>query len=82
VVQGQGRHVLRGRKERVRERERERERERIADFHVCSATFLNAGTRVSWWKVIFPVPTGEPCENCIHCLTEMGIGVKMNSIVR
>ncbi|XP_070513285.1 uncharacterized protein [Cardiocondyla obscurior] len=34
-----------------------------------------------WWKVIFPVPAGDPCENCIHCLTEMGIGVKMNSIV-
>lgn len=32
-------------------------------------------------KVIFPVPAGEPCENCLHCLTEMGIGVKMNSIV-
>lgn len=33
-------------------------------------------------KVIFPVPAGESCENCLHCLTEMGIGVKMNSIVR
>lgn len=27
------------------------------------------------------MPAGEPCENCIHCLTELGIGVKMNSIV-
>ncbi|XP_077273020.1 uncharacterized protein LOC143903357 [Temnothorax americanus] len=34
-----------------------------------------------YYEVIFPVPAGEPCENCIHCLTEMGIGVKMNSIV-
>ncbi|KAF3426409.1 hypothetical protein E2986_06269 [Frieseomelitta varia] len=35
-----------------------------------------------YYEVIFPVPAGEPCENCLHCLTEMGIGVKMNSIVR
>ncbi|KAI4494019.1 hypothetical protein M0802_009286 [Mischocyttarus mexicanus] len=34
-----------------------------------------------YYEVIFPVPAGEACENCIHCLTEMGIGVKMNSIV-
>ncbi|EGI71053.1 PREDICTED: uncharacterized protein LOC105154195 [Acromyrmex echinatior] len=34
-----------------------------------------------YYEVIFPVPAGEPCENCIHCLTELGIGVKMNSIV-
>ncbi|XP_012532898.1 uncharacterized protein LOC105834748 [Monomorium pharaonis] len=34
-----------------------------------------------YYEVIFPVPAGDPCENCIHCLTEMGIGVKMNSIV-
>ncbi|XP_029044570.2 uncharacterized protein LOC114876856 [Osmia bicornis bicornis] len=34
-----------------------------------------------YYQVIFPVPAGEPCENCLHCLTEMGIGVKMNSIV-
>ncbi|XP_047361287.1 uncharacterized protein LOC124953645 [Vespa velutina] len=34
-----------------------------------------------YYEVIFPVPAGDACENCIHCLTEMGIGVKMNSIV-
>nr|XP_033320981.1 uncharacterized protein LOC117217466 [Megalopta genalis] len=34
-----------------------------------------------YYEVIFPVPAGESCENCLHCLTEMGIGVKMNSIV-
>ncbi|XP_012274266.1 uncharacterized protein LOC105696413 [Orussus abietinus] len=34
-----------------------------------------------YYEVIFPVPAGDPCENCLHCLTEMGIGVKMNSIV-
>ncbi|XP_017881968.1 uncharacterized protein LOC108626068 [Ceratina calcarata] len=34
-----------------------------------------------YYEVIFPVQAGEPCENCLHCLTEMGIGVKMNSIV-
>ncbi|XP_015587341.1 uncharacterized protein LOC107264023 [Cephus cinctus] len=34
-----------------------------------------------YYEVIFPVPAGDTCENCIHCLTEMGIGRKMNSIV-
>ncbi|OAD61381.1 hypothetical protein WN48_01773 [Eufriesea mexicana] len=43
--------------------------------HVLRVHFILPG------KVIFPVPAGEPCENCLHCLTEMGIGVKMNSIV-
>ncbi|XP_033231731.1 uncharacterized protein LOC117182734 [Belonocnema kinseyi] len=33
-----------------------------------------------YYEVIFPVPAGDPCENCLHCLTEMGIGIKMNSI--
>lgn len=35
-----------------------------------------------YYEVIFPVPAGDPCENCLHCLTEMGIGTRMNSIVR
>ncbi|XP_057328732.1 uncharacterized protein LOC130669717 isoform X2 [Microplitis mediator] len=34
-----------------------------------------------YYEVIFPVPAGDPCENCLHCLTEMGIGTRMNSIV-
>ncbi|XP_028982521.1 uncharacterized protein LOC107046395 isoform X2 [Diachasma alloeum] len=34
-----------------------------------------------YYEVIFPVPAGDPCENCLHCLTEMGIGRRMNSIV-
>ncbi|PSN37428.1 hypothetical protein C0J52_19035 [Blattella germanica] len=32
-------------------------------------------------KVFFPVGAGDPCENCLHCLTEMGIGIKYNSVV-
>lgn len=35
-----------------------------------------------YYEVIFPVPAGDPCENCLHCLTEMGIGTRMNSVVR
>ncbi|XP_069687902.1 uncharacterized protein [Periplaneta americana] len=31
--------------------------------------------------VFFPVGAGDPCENCLHCLTEMGIGIKFNSVV-
>ncbi|KDR09915.1 hypothetical protein L798_00352, partial [Zootermopsis nevadensis] len=31
--------------------------------------------------VFFPVGAGDPCENCLHCLTEMGIGIKYNSVV-
>ncbi|KAF7996598.1 hypothetical protein HCN44_002244 [Aphidius gifuensis] len=34
-----------------------------------------------YYEVIFPVPAGDPCENCLHCLTEMGIGTRMNSVV-
>ncbi|XP_043288165.1 uncharacterized protein [Venturia canescens] len=34
-----------------------------------------------YYEVIFPVAAGDPCENCLHCLTEMGIGTRMNSIV-
>ncbi|XP_031779917.1 uncharacterized protein LOC107981889 [Nasonia vitripennis] len=34
-----------------------------------------------YYEVIFPVPGGDPCENCLHCLTELGIGLRMNSIV-
>ncbi|XP_012267637.2 uncharacterized protein LOC105692775 [Athalia rosae] len=34
-----------------------------------------------YYEVIFPIPSGDPCENCLHSLTELGIGVKMNSIV-
>ncbi|KAJ9597350.1 hypothetical protein L9F63_011790, partial [Diploptera punctata] len=43
---------------------------------------------IVWYKlsgssflVFFPVGAGDPCENCLHCLTEMGIGKKYNSVV-
>ncbi|CAD7086023.1 unnamed protein product [Hermetia illucens] len=31
--------------------------------------------------VIFPIPSGEPCETTLHCLTELGIGIRWNSSV-
>lgn len=35
-----------------------------------------------YYQVFFPVGAGDPCENCLHCLTEMEIGIKYNSVVR
>ncbi|XP_063229188.1 uncharacterized protein LOC134534630 [Bacillus rossius redtenbacheri] len=35
----------------------------------------------NYFQVFFPVGAGDPCENCIHCLTELGIGKKYNSVV-
>lgn len=32
--------------------------------------------------VVFPLQSGEPCETTLHCLTELGIGTKLNSSVR
>ncbi|XP_030376662.1 uncharacterized protein LOC115625666 [Scaptodrosophila lebanonensis] len=31
--------------------------------------------------VVFPLQAGEPCETTLHCLTELGIGTKLNSSV-
>uniref|UniRef100_A0A0K8VIQ7 Uncharacterized protein n=1 Tax=Bactrocera latifrons TaxID=174628 RepID=A0A0K8VIQ7_BACLA len=31
--------------------------------------------------VVFPLPSGEPCETTLHCLTQLGIGTKLNSSV-
>ncbi|XP_073824002.1 uncharacterized protein [Musca autumnalis] len=31
--------------------------------------------------VVFPLQSGEPCETTLHCLTELGIGTKLNSSV-
>lgn len=36
----------------------------------------------NYYEVIFPSPAGNPCENLLHCLTELGIGKKLNSVVR
>ena len=33
-------------------------------------------------QVLFPLQSGEPCETTLHCLTELGIGTKLNSSVR
>ncbi|XP_053958105.1 uncharacterized protein LOC128863155 [Anastrepha ludens] len=31
--------------------------------------------------VVFPLQAGEPCETTLHCLTQLGIGTKLNSSV-
>ncbi|XP_037869753.1 uncharacterized protein LOC101740339 [Bombyx mori] len=35
----------------------------------------------NYHEVIFPVKTGDQCETLLHCLTQLGIGVKCKSIV-
>ncbi|XP_055598952.1 uncharacterized protein LOC129748375 [Uranotaenia lowii] len=32
-------------------------------------------------QVLFPLASGDPCETTLHCLTELGIGVRANSTV-
>ncbi|XP_037960440.1 uncharacterized protein LOC119689640 [Teleopsis dalmanni] len=39
------------------------------------------GKRGYFHHVIFPLQAGEPCETTLHCLTELGIGTKLNSSV-
>uniref|UniRef100_A0A182YDF4 DUF389 domain-containing protein n=1 Tax=Anopheles stephensi TaxID=30069 RepID=A0A182YDF4_ANOST len=34
-----------------------------------------------YYQVVFPLAAGDPCETTLHCLTELGIGVKYNSSV-
>nr|XP_029714610.1 uncharacterized protein LOC109621307 [Aedes albopictus]XP_029714611.1 uncharacterized protein LOC109621307 [Aedes albopictus] len=34
-----------------------------------------------YYQVLFPLPAGDPCETTLHCLTELGIGVRANSTV-
>lgn len=36
----------------------------------------------NYYEVFFPVGAGDPCENLLHCLTEVGIGKKFNSVIR
>jgi hypothetical protein len=36
----------------------------------------------NYHQVIFPTQSGDPCETAIHCLTELGIGKKLNSSLR
>ncbi|CAO1377115.1 unnamed protein product [Diamesa tonsa] len=35
----------------------------------------------NYYQVIFPTASGESCETALHCLTELGIGKKLNSSV-
>lgn len=35
-----------------------------------------------FFEIVFPLPTGDRCETMLHCLTQLGIGVKYKSIVR
>ncbi|XP_061714986.1 uncharacterized protein LOC133523428 isoform X2 [Cydia pomonella] len=36
----------------------------------------------NYYEVIFPLPTGDECETMLHCLTQLGIGVRWKSVVR
>lgn len=35
----------------------------------------------NYYQVVFPCSAGIPCETTIHCLTELGIGLKLNSTI-
>ncbi|XP_063535658.1 uncharacterized protein LOC134745532 [Cydia strobilella] len=35
----------------------------------------------NYYEVIFPLPTGDECETMLHCLTQLGIGVRWKSVV-
>ncbi|XP_049874184.1 uncharacterized protein LOC126372458 isoform X1 [Pectinophora gossypiella] len=35
----------------------------------------------NYMEVMFPLPTGDPCETMLHCLTKLGIGRRWRSIV-
>ncbi|CAG9561347.1 unnamed protein product [Danaus chrysippus] len=35
----------------------------------------------NYYEVVFPLPTGDQCETMLHCLTQLGIGVRNKSIV-
>ncbi|CAG4947121.1 unnamed protein product [Parnassius apollo] len=35
----------------------------------------------NYFQVTFPLPTGDICETMLHCLTQLGIGVRCKSIV-
>ncbi|XP_046968822.1 uncharacterized protein LOC124536337 [Vanessa cardui] len=35
----------------------------------------------NYYEVVFPLATGDPCETMLHCLTQLGIGVRSKSIV-
>lgn len=34
-----------------------------------------------YYHVVFPIQSGAPCETTLHCLTELGIGTRLNSRV-
>ncbi|XP_055634798.1 uncharacterized protein LOC129774822 [Toxorhynchites rutilus septentrionalis] len=34
-----------------------------------------------YYQVVFPLAAGDPCETTLHCLTELGIGIRSNSTV-
>uniref|UniRef100_A0A336M6G2 CSON010833 protein n=1 Tax=Culicoides sonorensis TaxID=179676 RepID=A0A336M6G2_CULSO len=41
----------------------------------------NGDKNDNFYQVIFPLESGIPCETTLHCLTELGIGVKLSSTV-
>ena len=34
-----------------------------------------------FYQVMFPVAAGDECENCLHALTQLGIGRKLQSVI-
>ncbi|KOB75869.1 Uncharacterized protein OBRU01_06745, partial [Operophtera brumata] len=54
--------------------------ELLNKLHVEHAVWVpdKAGT---YFEVMFPLPTGDQCETMLHCLTQLGIGVRCKSIV-
>ncbi|XP_075979039.1 uncharacterized protein LOC142978460 [Anticarsia gemmatalis] len=54
--------------------------ELLCKLHVDHVVWISdkAG---NYFEIIFPLPTGDQCETMLHCLTQLGIGVRCKSIV-
>ncbi|XP_072947715.1 uncharacterized protein [Epargyreus clarus] len=54
--------------------------ELLKKLHVEHVIWTSDRT-ANYYKVVFPLPTGDQCETMLHCLTQLGIGVCCKSIV-
>ncbi|XP_049706576.2 uncharacterized protein LOC110378078 [Helicoverpa armigera] len=54
--------------------------ELLSKLHVEHVVWMSdkAG---NYFEIVFPLPTGDQCETMLHCLTQLGIGVRCKSIV-
>ncbi|CAH0694037.1 unnamed protein product [Spodoptera exigua] len=54
--------------------------ELLSKLHVEHVVWISdkAG---NYFEIVFPLPTGDQCETMLHCLTQLGIGVRCKSIV-